>query len=207
LNIANTSRLLIECAIRFFYQKSMAGHSELQTRWSGGNRGYILLLYYVRRFWAARFPSWRRCNSRVPWLRRHCTEASWFPVVCEIKNDGVGYRHGGAGRRPGQPAASAASVIELPTGTLKRFVIPYSRRGTLAVGRRLLDERGKVRAEQTGLQARRPRVQLRPCWAPGALPAGLPVLRPALSKNRACSPWQRGCCRISSRTTRWCWRG
>ena len=52
-------------------------------------------------------------------------EASWFPIVCEIKNDGppfagvievtpAGYGKGNTQRLP----------VELPTGTLKRVVIP-----------------------------------------------------------------------------------
>ncbi len=87
-------------------------------------------------------------------------EASWFPIVCEIKNDGpsfagvievtpAGYGQGNRQRLP----------VELPTGTLKRVVIP-----AFAAGRyptlwdvRLLDERGKVRQEQV---AQRPQRQL-----------------------------------------------
>lgn len=85
-------------------------------------------------------------------------EASWFPIVCEIKNDGpafagmievtpAGYSKGSRQRLP----------VELPTGTLKRVVIP-----AFAAGRyptlwdvRLLDERGKVRQEQVALRPQR----------------------------------------------------
>jgi len=85
-------------------------------------------------------------------------EASWFPIVCEIRNDGApfagvievvpnGYGNGQVQRL----------AVELPTGTLKRVVIP-----AFAVGRfqtlwdvRLLDERGRVRGEQSALRAQR----------------------------------------------------
>ena len=85
-------------------------------------------------------------------------EASWFPIVCEIKNDGpsfagvievtpAGYGKGNTQRLP----------VELPTGTLKRVVIP-----AFAAGRyqtlwevRLLDGRGKVRQEQVALRPQR----------------------------------------------------
>ena len=74
-------------------------------------------------------------------------EASWFPIVCEIKNDGApfagvievtpaGYGKGNTQRLP----------VELPTGTLKRVVIPAfaaSRYQTLW-DVRLLDERTRA---------------------------------------------------------------
>ena len=83
-------------------------------------------------------------------------EASWFPVVCEVKNDGPSFNamievapgnyNGGQIRRV---------MVELPTGTLKRLVIPVfsSTRGYSTWDVRLIDERGKVRAEQPGLRA------------------------------------------------------
>ena len=52
-------------------------------------------------------------------------QASWFPVVCEIKNDGpafVGTVELDGGRCNQEQTRRA--VVELPTGTLKRFVIP-----------------------------------------------------------------------------------
>ena len=81
-------------------------------------------------------------------------QASWFPVVCEIKNDGppfVGTVELDGGRFNQEQTRRA--VVELPTGTLKRFVIPvFSTTGGFGTWDvRLLDERGKVRAEQTGV--------------------------------------------------------
>src|SRR5215470_3596172 len=52
-------------------------------------------------------------------------EASWVPVVCEIKNDGPSFTGTielqGADYNQG---TTLRSVTELPTGTLKRLVLP-----------------------------------------------------------------------------------
>ena len=86
-------------------------------------------------------------------------EASWFPVVCEIKNDGPSFTGmvelSGGSDNAGQ---TRRLTVELPTGTLKRVVLPAfaagrSYRSTWEV--RLLDERGKVRAEQSALPIRK----------------------------------------------------
>src|SRR5690349_12412115 len=85
-------------------------------------------------------------------------EASWFPVVCEIKNDGPSFNGvieiTAANINQGQ---TRRAVVELPTGTLKRITIPVfsTTRGYSSWDVRLLDERGKVRAEQTQLRARK----------------------------------------------------
>ena len=72
-------------------------------------------------------------------------EASWFPVVCEVFNDGPPFKavvELSAGRA--QASAERRIVIELPTNTRKRFVIPVF----AVTGRysnwdaRLLDEQG-----------------------------------------------------------------
>src|ERR1043166_2612017 len=83
-------------------------------------------------------------------------EATWFPVVCEIKNDGPSFNGvielNGAGLVQGQ---SHRVAVELPTGTLKRLTIPLfstTRGFNTSWDVRLLDERGKVRAEQNGLR-------------------------------------------------------
>jgi len=108
-------------------------------------------------------------------------EASWFPVVCEIKNDGPTFNGivelSGGFYTQGQVVRTA---VELPTGTLKRLVIPVfsSSRMNSSWDLRLLDERGRMRAEQLGA---RPRKQV-PRGTPliGALSrtaSGAPVLR------------------------------
>jgi hypothetical protein len=85
-------------------------------------------------------------------------EASWFPIVCEIRNNDAPFTGvievTPAGYGKGQ---SQRLQVELPTGTLKRVVIP-----AFATGRyqtlwdvRLLDERGRVRSEQVALRPQR----------------------------------------------------
>ncbi len=85
-------------------------------------------------------------------------EASWFPVVCEIKNDGAPFNavvevtleQLGKGQVQQMP-------VELPTGTLKRLVIPAFTSGRYPSlwNARLVDDRGKVRAEHTAVRPRR----------------------------------------------------
>jgi hypothetical protein len=119
-------------------------------------------------------------------------QASWFPVVCEIKNDGppfVGTVELDGGRfNQGQ---TRRAVVELPTGTLKRFVLPVfsTTRGIGGWDVRLLDERGKVRAEQVGLQAKK---QLAPgtplIGAVVRTPSGTPTFRPILPQDATMQP-------------------
>src|SRR6187401_1661927 len=58
-------------------------------------------------------------------------EASWFPVVCEIKNDGPTFRAvvevTPSTYNQGQ---TRKLLVELPTGTLKRVTVPvFANRG------------------------------------------------------------------------------
>ena len=104
-------------------------------------------------------------------------EAGWFPVICEIKNDGPEFN--------AVIEISAAQFnqsqtrqvpVQLPTNTKKRIVIPVfsvSRYG--AWNFRLLDEKGKSRQEQLNL---RPKKQIA---------AGTPLLV-ALSRSVAGVP-------------------
>src|SRR5438105_4784007 len=75
-------------------------------------------------------------------------EASWFPVVCEVKNDGPTFKAmielTGSAVNQGQ---TIRMPVELPTGTLKRLVLPVfsSTRGYTSWDLRLLDERGRIR--------------------------------------------------------------
>jgi len=114
-------------------------------------------------------------------------EASWFPVVCEVKNDGPTFTAtveliiGSFNQNQ-----TLRTVVELPTGTLKRFVMPVFSGSTRAYNTtydlRLLDERGRVRSEQLGL---RPRKQVgRGTPILGAISrtaAGTPVIRPVVA--------------------------
>jgi hypothetical protein len=85
-------------------------------------------------------------------------EASWFPVVCEVKNDGPAFNGvielSGGNYNQGP---THRLNVELPTGTLKRFVVPLfsTSRGFSSWDVRLLDERGRVRGEQIGVRARK----------------------------------------------------
>ena len=86
------------------------------------------------------------------------TEASWFPVTCEIQNDGPSFNAvveiSGGQFGNGQ---SRRIAVELPTHTKKRFTVPLycSSRFRVTVDARLLNEKGnKVLAERLGLDAR-----------------------------------------------------
>src|SRR5436190_5800668 len=81
-------------------------------------------------------------------------EASWFPITCEIKNDGPSFK-GIVEITPdyGQ-GQTRRQEVELPTGTLKRVYIPvFCNAGYSSWDIRLIDERGKVRAEKLKEQA------------------------------------------------------
>ena len=84
--------------------------------------------------------------------------ATWIPVVCEVKNDGPSFTGTvEVDSDSGNSGQTRKMVVELPTGTLKRFTIPVisTARNYQKWDVRLLDERGKVRAEQLSLQVRR----------------------------------------------------
>ncbi|MSU59434.1 MAG: hypothetical protein EXS35_14895 [Pedosphaera sp.] len=87
-------------------------------------------------------------------------EASWFPVMCEIKNDGLPIS-GFVEISPGNynKGQTYQIAVELPTGTLKRVTIPvFSPSRQISIWNiRLTDRRGKTIAEQT---AQRPRRQI-----------------------------------------------
>src|SRR5216110_1952877 len=119
-------------------------------------------------------------------------EAGWFPVAVEVQNDGPPFNAafelsssqmgGGQTRR---------IVVELPTNTRKRFVLPaFTGTGAYSTwDARLIDERRKVRAEKTGL---RPRGLASESILVGAVPrtfGGLPKF-PELKNNNNRSPMQ-----------------
>jgi hypothetical protein len=119
-------------------------------------------------------------------------EASWFPIVCEVKNDGPTFvatvELTAGSYSPGQ---TLRMVVELPTGTLKRFVLPVfsSARNYATWDVRLLDERGKIRAEQLNL--RPTRLALRATSLVGAIPrtaGGTPVIKPISLQSAELQP-------------------
>src|SRR5258708_4568987 len=119
-------------------------------------------------------------------------EASWFPVVCEMKNDGPpfsGVIELTAGNN--DPGQVRRRPVQLPTGTLKRLVIPgfSTSRGYSSWDVRLFDDRGRVRAEQTGLRARKQIAADTPLVGALARTAnGTPVLRPILPQSAELQP-------------------
>ena len=150
--------------------------------------GLLLALMFLslpQAFGAIQFDVFLGFDGVVP-------EASWFPVVFEVKNDGPAFK-GTIELEAGSynVGQKRMAEVELPTGTLKRLVIPVfaSTRGYSTWDARLLDEKGKVRAEQTGLQARK---QLAPGTAlMGALPrtpTGAPAFQGILSSNPELQP-------------------
>src|SRR5580700_6378317 len=119
-------------------------------------------------------------------------EGSWFPVICEIKNDGpsfVGVVEISGGHF--NESQTRRLVVELPTGTLKRIDIPVfsSARYQSSWDVRLLDERGKVRAEQMGVRPKREAAA--GTVLIGALPrtaTGVPELRSTVAQNTEFQP-------------------
>ena len=107
----------------------------------------LLLLAVPSQAAGPRFDVFLGYNNLLP-------RQGWFPITCEVQNDGPAFNGiievsaeqlgGGQTRRV---------KVDLPTGTLKRVVIPVFTAAQVW-NVRLLDERGKVRAEQTGLNAK-----------------------------------------------------
>ena len=88
-------------------------------------------------------------------------EAGWFPVTFEVANDGPSFTavvevSSGAFNQ-GQ---ERRTVVELPTGTTKRFAIPAfaGSRSSMQWNARLVDESGNVRAEALNLRMRKQNV-------------------------------------------------
>lgn len=85
-------------------------------------------------------------------------EANWFPITCEIMNNGPGF----VGVIEVTPSSYGKGQtqrfpIELPTGTLKRITIPTfaATRYQMGWDVQLLDERGRVRAESMNTRSQR----------------------------------------------------
>ena len=122
-----------------------------RPRWQSGTKKIALLL--IALVGLAALPVRAVLQFDVfPGYEGVVPEAAWFPVICEIKNDGPSF--------VGMVEVSAdyygdtqtrRFVVELPTGTLKRIDIPVfcSTRSQMSWNFRLLDERGKMRAEVT----------------------------------------------------------
>ena len=87
------------------------------------------------------------------------TQGGFFPVVFEVFNDGPGFK-GLLELTPGQFGQGQVRQVpvELPTGTLKRIVIPVfsaQQYGSSSWNVRLLDDRRRLRAETTSRPIRK----------------------------------------------------
>lgn len=87
------------------------------------------------------------------------TQGGFFPVIFEVFNDGPAF-NGLLELTPGQFGQGQVRqvVVELPTGTLKRLIIPVFSAQQYSASLwnvRLIDERNKVRAETTSRQIRK----------------------------------------------------
>ena len=118
-------------------------------------------------------------------------EASWFPVACEIFNDGPGFN----GVFEVTPSRSGGSQIrrfpiELPTNTRKRFVLPvFASAGRFSTWDvRLRDARGKIRSEQLGIQPRSLQWSSKLFGSVSRVFAGAPVLPKVARKRRELQP-------------------
>ena len=155
-----------------------SGHERQKTRRSW--RSWVILASCLG--WAAAFSGSVRAELQFDVFLGYdgsVREAAWFPVACEVYNDGPSFNavfELTSGNIRTEQVRRVA--IELPTNTRKRFVIPVFASG----GRfyqweaRLLDAQGKLRAEKPGLQ---PRIIPWEGFLLGALPrtfAGVPVL-------------------------------
>lgn len=85
-------------------------------------------------------------------------QGAWFPATFEIANDGPGFTallEVTPSHFSGNQTRSM--VVELPTGTTKRFIIPLHTSATYRPlwNARLLDEKGRVRSEVQSLPPRR----------------------------------------------------
>ncbi|HEY6166697.1 MAG TPA: hypothetical protein VI454_01565, partial [Verrucomicrobiae bacterium] len=114
-------------------------------------------------------------------------ESCWFPATCEVSNDGPPFNAmievtSGYGRS----SQKILVPVELPTNTRKRISIPlFSCAGGISMWSfRLLDQRGRARAEQSNLRPRRSVAgETRLVAALVRTSAGLPVL-PFVDQNR-----------------------
>ena len=160
---------------------------------AGAVRRSLLLALAMLAFCGGALPAWAVLqfdvflgyDSLVP-------EASWFPVVCEIKNDGPAFM-GVVEVTGGQfdDGQTRRLGVELPTGTLKRVVIPVfsTARAYSSWDVRLLDERGRVRGEQAGMRPRRLLAANAPLIGSLSRTAGgTPVIRPILPTTAELQP-------------------
>jgi hypothetical protein len=118
-------------------------------------------------------------------------EACWFPIVCELRNDGPSFTGTVEIKASNNQDQTLRMAVELPTGTLKRLVFPVfsTGRGYSTWDLRLLDERGQVRAEQLAQRARRQLARGTPLLgAVPRTPGGSPLIKPILAQGSDLQP-------------------
>jgi hypothetical protein len=125
--------------------------------WKAGLAIAVLLTWLAPHTQAAsRFDVFLGYDSMLP-------DHGWFPITCEVQNDGPSYNAVIEVSIQQMGSAQTRRVqVDLPKGTLKRVVIPVFT-AALSWNVRLLDEHGRVRSEQTMMQAK-------------ILPADLPMV-------------------------------
>src|SRR5262249_31788464 len=129
-----------------------------------------------------------------PGFQGNVPETSWFPIVCEIKNDGPTFIATVEVSSDGFGESQVRRMrVELPTGTLKRVSIPvFSTRYQRGYVVRLLDEGNHVRdAKEVSISSG----TLRPLEAGTVLMGALsrvgatpPVFRQITSPNSSLQP-------------------
>ena len=116
-------------------------------------------------------------------------QGSWFPVSFEVQNDGPAFV-ATVELTPDQFSSRQARtiVLELPTGTTKRFVLPTFTAGSYnpTWNARLVDEKGRVRSEISSQRVRRLNLSAVPLAA--AMSRALPPLPELKSRQEELRP-------------------
>ena len=125
-------------------------------------------------------------------------ERSWFPVTCEIFNDGPAFN--GVIEVTAEDFGQGQScrfMLDLPTNTRKRVTIPvFASARTWNV--RLLDERGKVRSETTLTPRRTMKNNLPLIAALARTVGGVPVLPEAPGAAYMADEYKYGVARLQT---------
>src|SRR5262245_5266284 len=142
----------------------------------------VLLAFLLPASAAVRFDMFTGYDGVVP-------QGSWFPVAFEVQNDGPAFT-ATVEVTPGQynTTQTRTMVVELPTGTTKRFIIPVSTsvNWNPTWNARLLDERGRTRAEASSQRVRRLNESQVPLAA--AMTRAMPPLPELKSRQEALRP-------------------
>ncbi len=113
-------------------------------------------------------------------------EAGWFPIVCEVFNDGPSFQAViEISSGPFGSEQTRQLAVELPTNTRKRLVVPmFAGGGRFSTwDAKLMDDRGRLQAERLNVQAKTLAWECRLLGAVSRTFGGLPTL-PDLRLNR-----------------------